>query len=71
MVEGGAQIIKSFFNAPGVVDNLIITVAPTLVGDHGVGYDYQLTENFEEIFEHGSTNIVGRDTVMCMKARSS
>lgn len=37
MVEGGAAIIASFFSAC-VVDTLIITTAPTLVGDNGLGY---------------------------------
>ena len=37
MVEGGAAIIASFFSA-SVVDTLIITTAPTLVGDNGLGY---------------------------------
>jgi len=39
MVEGGARIIASFFAAPEkIVDALIITVAPLLVGSDGVGY---------------------------------
>ena len=35
MVEGGASIISSFLNS-GRVDSLIVTVAPTLVGEDGV-----------------------------------
>lgn len=47
MVEGGATVIGTFINQgsqpryPGespVVDTLIVTVAPTLVGDDGLGY---------------------------------
>lgn len=47
MVEGGASVIGTFMNQasqprhPGespVVDTLIVTVAPTLVGDDGLGY---------------------------------
>lgn len=38
MVEGGAAVISSFLGS-GVVDGLLITVAPTLVGDGGVSYD--------------------------------
>lgn len=43
MVEGGARVIDSFFcaKAPSedsVVDTLIVTVAPTFIGDGGVGY---------------------------------
>ena len=37
MVEGGAAVIASFFSA-SVVDTLIITTAPTLVGGNGLGY---------------------------------
>jgi len=37
MVEGGAQIIDSFARS-GLVDRLIITVAPVFVGSAGVGY---------------------------------
>lgn len=48
MVEGGASVIKTFMNqasqprVPGespVVDTLIVTVAPTIVGDDGLGYN--------------------------------
>ena len=46
MVEGGARVIGSFLSAAQrsdpdggkVVDALVVTVAPTLVGDAGVGY---------------------------------
>ena len=38
MVEGGAQVIRSFF-AESVVDVLIVTIAPIFVGADGVGYD--------------------------------
>lgn len=47
MVEGGASVIASFLDAassipaPGgecAVDTLIVTVAPSMVGDEGVGY---------------------------------
>lgn len=46
MVEGGARIIASFFAGSfpenSVIDSLIITVAPTLVGTEGVGYEAPL-----------------------------
>ena len=35
MVEGGSRIISSFLYS-GCVSNLIVTVAPTMVGDEGV-----------------------------------
>ena len=39
MVEGGARIVGSFLAAPKkIVDTLIITVSPILVGSDGVGY---------------------------------
>lgn len=38
MVEGGARVISSFLQS-GLVDSLIITVCPTMVGEGGVGYD--------------------------------
>ncbi|KAI9227061.1 MAG: dihydrofolate reductase-like domain-containing protein [Piptocephalis tieghemiana] len=36
MVEGGAKVIRSFLQASDQVDALIVTIAPTLVGDQGV-----------------------------------
>ena len=48
MVEGGATVIKSFLSsatsssetssASGLVDIVIVTVAPVFVGASGVGY---------------------------------
>ena len=44
MVEGGATIIDTFLAESAraepnpIIDTLIITIAPTLVGDEGVGY---------------------------------
>ena len=49
MVEGGARVIRSFLHAARgsggrggederAVDALVVTVAPTVVGDAGVGY---------------------------------
>jgi 2,5-diamino-6-(ribosylamino)-4(3H)-pyrimidinone 5'-phosphate reductase len=42
MVEGGAQVIASFFAASSAVDTVIVTVAPTFVGANGVGYGVPL-----------------------------
>jgi 2,5-diamino-6-(ribosylamino)-4(3H)-pyrimidinone 5'-phosphate reductase len=48
MVEGGAQVIESFLaessreNPSGVIDTVIVTVAPTFVGVEGVGYGVPL-----------------------------
>ena len=38
MVEGGASVISSFIGS-GLVDRLVVTVCPTLVGDEGVAYN--------------------------------
>ena len=53
MVEGGASVIGSFLaEAPinrddgglsSIVDTVIVTVAPTFVGDDGVGYGIGLS----------------------------
>jgi 2,5-diamino-6-(ribosylamino)-4(3H)-pyrimidinone 5'-phosphate reductase len=37
MIEGGAEIIDSFVHS-GLVDRLVVTVAPVVVGTHGIGY---------------------------------
>lgn len=48
MVEGGATIIGSFLAEPArtepnaIIDTLIITIAPTLVGNDGIGYGEKL-----------------------------
>jgi 2,5-diamino-6-(ribosylamino)-4(3H)-pyrimidinone 5'-phosphate reductase len=54
MVEGGASVIGSFLaeapiNTDGelcsIVDTVIVTVAPTFVGDDGVGYGIGLSSD--------------------------
>lgn len=59
MVEGGATVIASFFSA-SVVDTLIITTAPTLVGDNGLGYT--LAGSHQQ-FTLAHTQLLGKDTV--------
>jgi len=72
MVEGGARIIASFFQerstATGkpIVDTIIVTVAPILVGDNGVGYG---VEDLTPSYEHIRTDLVGKDAVIVMSAR--
>lgn len=47
MVEGGARVIASFLAenaARGIIDSIIVTVAPTLVGGEGVGYRVDLEQ---------------------------
>lgn len=48
MVEGGAQVIRSFFSQQNdthptgsLVDTAIITVAPIFVGEDGVSYNVE------------------------------
>ncbi|TFY70909.1 hypothetical protein EVG20_g2093 [Dentipellis fragilis] len=68
MVEGGARIIQSFLSASGtsgLVDTLIVTVAPMIVGRDGVGYG----EGLEKVpgLLHLKTEVMGKDVVMGMK----
>ncbi|KAF5385676.1 hypothetical protein D9757_005516 [Collybiopsis confluens] len=44
MVEGGAQVIRSFFQGAKFVNTVIVTVAPTFVGEDGVSYNASLAE---------------------------
>jgi len=75
MVEGGAQIIKSFLSASkptpsnthGLVDTIIITVAPVLVGDEGIGYSGDLIGSEVPNLEHLKTEVFGKDVVMALK----
>ncbi|KAI0785320.1 dihydrofolate reductase-like domain-containing protein [Irpex lacteus] len=81
MVEGGAKIIQSFLKEtqPGldgkavpIVDSIIITVAPTIVGVDGLGYDCDLTAQVSTLgqLEHVQTELFGRDTVMAFRFKN-
>lgn len=61
MVEGGASVIGTFLNQASqprypeespVVDTLIITVAPTLVGDDGLGYTVGISGDKQNVSDH-------------------
>lgn len=61
MVEGGASVIGTFINQvsqpryPGespVVDTLIVTVTPTLVGDDGLGYTIGSSGDGPDVSDH-------------------
>ncbi|KAI0699384.1 bacterial bifunctional deaminase-reductase [Cerioporus squamosus] len=83
MVEGGARVIRSFLSAargdppargssdgPGdrrMVDALVVTVAPTLVGEAGVGYGSGLLADVLPKFEHVRTETFGPDAVMALR----
>lgn len=53
MVEGGQKVISSFLTAcPAVVDSVIITIAPIIVGDNGVGVVSDLESEVRAPFSH-------------------
>ncbi|KAJ7070772.1 dihydrofolate reductase-like domain-containing protein [Mycena amicta] len=64
MVEGGARIIESFL-ASGSVDILLITTAPVLVGDQGVGYSVPFQGNRYRVVE---SRLEGLDSVVAFVA---
>jgi len=74
MVEGGARVIKSFLTSTqqhsattssgGTVDAIIVTVAPTFVGQEGVGYGEDLLGSKMPPMRHTFTELFGRDTVI-------
>jgi 2,5-diamino-6-(ribosylamino)-4(3H)-pyrimidinone 5'-phosphate reductase len=71
MVEGGARVIQSFLSSAAsghLVDALIVTTAPILVGREGVGY----SEGLEQVpgMKYITTGLVGRDTVVGLKLTS-
>ncbi|KAI0066402.1 dihydrofolate reductase [Artomyces pyxidatus] len=68
MVEGGARVIQSFLSTAAserLVDTLIVTCAPVIVGGEGVGY----AERLEGVpgMRHVATDILGRDVVVGLK----
>lgn len=67
MVEGGARVIQSFLSER-LVDALIVTTAPVLVGGDAVGYD----EGLEQVpgLKYIHTELLGRDTVVGLKVTS-
>ncbi|KXN88821.1 2,5-diamino-6-ribosylamino-4(3H)-pyrimidinone 5'-phosphate reductase [Leucoagaricus sp. SymC.cos] len=70
MVEGGAKIINSFIQAnlgTPLIDALIVTVAPILVGAHGLSYASALPSGVPRL-QHFDTQVVGRDSVMILKS---
>ncbi|KAI0081101.1 riboflavin-specific deaminase [Panus rudis PR-1116 ss-1] len=74
MVEGGAQVIRSFLVEAGkkdgdrpLVDVIIITVAPTFVGNAGVGYGTDLLTDALPNLKHLRTANFGRDSVVALK----
>jgi len=79
MVEGGASVIGSFLAEASsshntksdirrsVVDIVIVTVAPTLVGDDGIGYGIGLAREHIPKLQHIRTEVIGQDTVVAAR----
>lgn len=60
MVEGGSRVISSFLTCPkNVVDIVIITVAPVLVGEDGVGVAVAVSSARKLISSRGALADVG------------
>jgi riboflavin biosynthesis pyrimidine reductase len=68
MVEGGARVIQSFLSSEHIVDALIVTTAPALVGQNGVGYGGALEQGLRLKYIH--TELLGLDTVVGLKVTS-
>ncbi|SCV68810.1 BQ2448_931 [Microbotryum intermedium] len=67
MVEGGAKVIASFLES-GLVDLLIITVAPTIVGE---GIRALRQGNLPPELEHVETRAFGKDTVIVARPKKA
>ncbi|KAN0100400.1 Dihydrofolate reductase-like domain containing protein [Tylopilus felleus] len=78
MVEGGASVINAFMyqasqpRGPGespVIDSLIVTVAPILVGDDGLGYTVGASGDKLSLpgFVHVRTELMGKDAIIAGK----
>jgi len=62
MVEGGHRIISSFFaHEPPIVQSVIITIAPCIVGSGGVGVTSGNSET--KRLKHIKTEMLGEDIV--------
>ncbi|KAJ4482077.1 dihydrofolate reductase-like domain-containing protein [Lentinula aciculospora] len=68
MVEGGAQVIRSFLSqnavrsATSLVNTVIITIAPIFVGEDGVSYNAESGPS--SVYKHASTAMFGQDTIV-------
>ncbi|KAM0752723.1 bacterial bifunctional deaminase-reductase [Meredithblackwellia eburnea MCA 4105] len=69
MVEGGASVISSFL-ASGLVDLVVITIAPVFVGAEGVSMMKDMGADFPS-FEHVRTKSFGRDVVVVLQRSPS
>lgn len=71
MVEGGARVIQSFFNESQakVFDSVIVTVAPTFVGEDGVGYGANISGGSVQNLKHVQSALFGRDVVVVLESK--
>ena len=68
MVEGGARVIGSFISEP-IVDKIVITIAPVLLG--GAGVEYRLPNaDLKQIFKVVHTEAFGKDAVIALTSLS-
>ncbi|EME83516.1 uncharacterized protein MYCFIDRAFT_39238 [Pseudocercospora fijiensis CIRAD86] len=75
MVEGGATVINTLLSLPDLVDSIIITIAPTFLGQGGVAVSPAAkTDNGQRInsawLERTSWRQFGNDAVLCGRLRS-
>ncbi|KAF9972027.1 2,5-diamino-6-(ribosylamino)-4(3H)-pyrimidinone 5'-phosphate reductase [Actinomortierella ambigua] len=68
MVEGGANVIRSFLES-GLVDLTIITIAPTFVGENGVSV-IGSAQGLPQL-ENPTYHTLGRDVVLVAKAQQA
>ncbi|KAF7190491.1 2,5-diamino-6-ribosylamino-4(3H)-pyrimidinone 5'-phosphate reductase [Pseudocercospora fuligena] len=74
MIEGGATVINTLLSLPDLVDSIIITVAPTFLGQGGVAVSpAPKTENGQRInsawLDKPSWRQFGNDVVLCGRLR--
>ncbi|KAM6498700.1 Dihydrofolate reductase-like domain containing protein [Amanita muscaria] len=68
MIEGGARVISSLLTThPDLIDIIVITVAPLLVGDQGVAYHGGLAPSQ---FKHVATHVMGTDSIVTLAAHN-
>lgn len=67
MVEGGARIIESFLTSASLVNQVILTIAPVIVGQAGVGYVSPGVDNAQVV----RTAQIGRDFVVALSRDTS
>lgn len=76
MVEGGARVIQSFLaaNSAGedpasrVIDTVVVTVAPVMVGDDGIGYGANVSSSVVSTLRRaGHFRLLLADLLLCLQ----